>query len=362
MGRDKEQSVGTPPELAAPVYEHFNGPPDLDPYGMKGQTFRARTILLLAKHGRARMPFVRGDANDYHWRGSVYGNPAFDALEAAFENALDFSSCGDAEVILLVPFRCHRAYWQLAWRAQAICYLARPVAFLGYEHGFPMACVFLYFGRRAARFERIFASYGRVDRLTPFGENRKLRGMTTTQEIVEAHQIAAMRDLFRAFPTMSIGSIFEEAGWTPPLAADDDDPDGEMANILLDTPIEQLFGGPGSDPRPKLALAPQPLPRKRKLGKKKAAPPRTAKPKAKAKAKPKTKPAGKVTAARGPAVDARQWTVEKFCAKRKSGDSFSTEDYATFGSFSGQTARRRLHESGLVTKEGDKRGAKWVVV
>jgi hypothetical protein len=427
MGRDKEQRIGTPAELCPYVYRFFDDEPDLDPFGMPGQVVRAKRIVLLPEHGRARKPFVRGDAWRIAWSlggggGTVYGNPPFEELERAFKKALETSRC-HGEVLLLVPLRSHRAYWELAWRAQAICYLKKPVAFLGYKDALSMPCVVLYFGphqvRRGPkgdivdarqRFEDVFGELGRCERLTAWPGDARMVAMGDMQKIINRHAAKAFAEVVAANPDKTlheIADLWEDFAGNA-LFSNKGNNKGAPDDFVWNTPVRELFGGlTGLDAaKGRVAAgmrngaakfvgvqarsAAQKAATKRakaKAAKKKAskkasakkAPKKSARKKAPAKAKvidgravaapaAKAKKAGagvmpKTVGGTEPAAHLHgDAAVVHFVNGKKAGTKFTTQDFIAATGKSGQTARKWLHNSKKVVKVGDKRAAAWEVV
>ena len=407
-GSDKLQVIGTPFDHCEHVYRFYGGPPDLDPFGMPGQVLRARRIAMLPEHWGQPLLFgpdvevYWGNGYSILWTGKVYGNPPFEGLAEAFTHALEAAVAG-AEVLLLVPLRTHRAYWEHAWAAQGICYLKRPVVFLGYDHGLPLPCCYLYFGDDFERFRATFAELGRVERLTRLPRPGTVPRMVTKRETQTPegqafykHMGALLVDLIALNPTLTLAELARKH------------PEIDNPDMIWSMPVGELFGGrkapakakangksngvakpivAGPKKAPKKAAAPKKT-AKKKTKTKAAAPKKTAKKKTKTKTAAPKKDAESVAAA-DIAAQAEQEArtagaaaatailepepapepfisapdkLAAFLDTMKKGDSFITKAFIDTAKVSAQTARKCLNECTRVKKTGDKRTAKWKVV
>lgn len=223
-GAGYEQEVCTPHYIANVVRAVLGGAPDLDPFGSPRSVVGAERQYLLERGE---------DGTSLPWWGSVYTNPPFESptLGVAIERAAQHFG----EVVLLAPLRPHRRYWAPAWTAQAVCYL-EPVMFLEHEHTFPLPCVLLYWGRNAAAFAWNARALGVVQHLTPYESRRRMVDKMTANVFEEyrKRQAAAVVDVIRAHPEMSIGQLVEALG------IDDNTPEWDT---LMSTPVRELFAG-----------------------------------------------------------------------------------------------------------------------
>lgn len=154
VGRDKEQSQGTPAWLLERVYQALGRPIALDPCDDGIRRVCARRHVALPENGL-----------EVPWIGTTFFNPPFETLGDWVKKASGTRATGG--IIGLFPMRAHRKYWPWVWRAQRICELARPVQYEGQEHGAPFACVTAYWGPRPEDFDDAFFDLGRlIDPLT----------------------------------------------------------------------------------------------------------------------------------------------------------------------------------------------------
>jgi hypothetical protein len=313
LGNDRQQRICTPPELLEPVYELYGGPIDLDPFDDEDSIVRARTKI--------RWPAQCGFASK--WHGRVFANPPFKRLGEALQKCLRSVGTDCDEVVLLCPFRSHRRHWWPFWWAQSVCYL-RPIRFLGWDDGFPIPCVFVYFGPRAGVFERCVRHLGVVRPLTPWGPRPMMAPMDISQEY-ESRAKAVLIDTVQAHPDLSIDQIVEK------LHLSEDD-----AARLRATPLSQLVK---MVDEPEIDAAPAPT----------TGVNGSARPRAKRKAPPRVGSSAKATDA--------TTAVTKYVDKIRKGTKFSTSEIMEKTGLGRKTVLRVIDTLSTVKKSGRGRAA-----
>jgi len=153
----------SPPEIADPVEEFFEGPVDVDPCSNDRSIIRARTAYEV---GGLILPWRRRGRRS---RGTVYENDPYSKADLWTAKMLAEIACGNVEeIIRLSMFACSTRWWadmcnkpERNPRILALRRLAFLDPFAEKRGQKRMTCRFepalTYIGPRPERFDRIFA-------------------------------------------------------------------------------------------------------------------------------------------------------------------------------------------------------------
>lgn len=148
----------TPKNVLDAVSE-FNGgePIGLDPCSNERSIVDARTTWNF--DGEVG---IDGLAQEWCGHGLVFVNPPYGDELSLWMRKIRLEAANGVEIIALVPSRTDCGWFQLAWRAPAICFWKGRLRFLGAPSSAPFPSALLYFGERVYRFADVFSSNGHV--------------------------------------------------------------------------------------------------------------------------------------------------------------------------------------------------------
>jgi hypothetical protein len=156
----------TPPNLLTRIRQFAGGNIALDPCSNS----HSMTAALL-QFGKEQNGLERDWAAELEARqlsGLVYVNPPYDTqtLEKVALQCAKQAQMG-LEIMALVPCKLDQQWWQetVFETVRSICFVRGRIKFWKEGRptsGAPMPCAFLYWGKRKARFRRVFSVVGRV--------------------------------------------------------------------------------------------------------------------------------------------------------------------------------------------------------
>ena len=160
----EKKNWNTPPKYVRVIKEFFDGVPQLDPCSNEGSMVGAETEYILPTNGL-------NESWDYD---TIFVNPPYGrnaenktTIKNWLQYGLDAHVRG-AEILYLIPVATNTSHFKdiIFEHATAICFLKDTrLKFwdggLEMQKGAPMACCFVYFGKRTEKFFDCFGVWGK---------------------------------------------------------------------------------------------------------------------------------------------------------------------------------------------------------
>lgn len=157
MPKAERTDWNTPANIVEVVRRIGDGVIDLDPCHNESSVVRAEVGY--------KLPDFDGLALPWHEWPLTYVNPPYgreigDWIAKCHAEARK----GPGEIVALLPARTDTSWFDLCWRADAICFVRGRLTFLGAPSAAPFSSCLVYWGRRAAHFEAETKHLGKVVR------------------------------------------------------------------------------------------------------------------------------------------------------------------------------------------------------
>lgn len=160
----RKKGWNTPPKYVQVIQEFFDGAPQLDPCSNKDSMVGAEVEYILPKDGLA-------ESWDYD---TIFVNPPYGRDAKTKTTIKDWIRKGKgahelgAEILYLIPVATNTRHFKdvIFKHANSICFLGDTrLKFWDsgkeIKKGAPMACCFVYFGKRSEKFFDCFSAYGK---------------------------------------------------------------------------------------------------------------------------------------------------------------------------------------------------------